>query len=42
MFKAFELGKKIFLYNDIPDGMLRDEILGIEPILIRQDLSLVK
>ncbi|MDP4000574.1 MAG: hypothetical protein Q8Q11_04100 [bacterium] len=41
MFKAFELGKKIFLWNDIPEGMLRDEILGFEPIVIKQDLSLV-
>lgn len=39
MFKAFELGKKIFLYNPIPVGMLKDEILGFNPILIDQDLS---
>jgi hypothetical protein len=41
MFKAFELGKKIFLYNDVPEGMLRDEIHAFEPILINRDLSLV-
>jgi hypothetical protein len=41
MFKAFELGRKIFLYNDVPDGMLRDEILGFEPTFISQDLTLV-
>lgn len=41
MFKAFELNKKIFLYNPIPDGMLKDEILGFDPILINQDLSKV-
>lgn len=41
MFVAFELEKTIFLYNDIPIGMLRDEILGFEPVLIAQDLSLV-
>lgn len=42
MFKAFETGKKIFLYNPIPDGILKDEILAFEPVLIRQDVSLVK
>lgn len=42
MFKAFELGKTIFLYNPIPDGLLKDEILAFNPILIQQNLSLVK
>lgn len=42
MFKAFELGKKLFLYNQIPDGILRDEILAFDPILIYQDLTLVR
>ena len=41
MFVAFELEKLIFLYNDIPSGMLRDEILGFEPTVINQDLSLI-
>jgi len=39
MYDAFRLGKKIFLYNNIPDGMLRDEIIGFNPILIAGDLS---
>lgn len=39
MYDAFRLGKKIFLYNDIPEGMLRDEIIGFNPILIHGDLS---
>lgn len=42
IFKAFELGKKIFLYNPIPDNILRDEILGMRPTIISGDLSLVK
>lgn len=42
MFKAFEIGKKIFLYNPIPDGMLTDEILGFGPTVIRGNLSLIK
>jgi hypothetical protein len=42
MFKAFELGKKLYLFNEIPDGILRDEILAFNPTLIHQDLTLVK
>jgi len=41
MYDAFRLGKKIYMYNDIPDGMLKDEIEGFEPILLHQDLDLV-
>lgn len=39
MYDAFRLNKKIFLYNDIPDGILRDEIVGFSPILIKADLN---
>ncbi|MDP3881689.1 MAG: hypothetical protein Q8Q31_02315 [Nanoarchaeota archaeon] len=39
MFKAWETGKKIFLYNDIPDGMLNDEIAAFSPIIINGDLN---
>src|SRR4030042_1270133 len=39
MFKAYELGKKIYLYNPIPDGMLRDEKLGLSPLVISGDLN---
>lgn len=42
IFKAFELGKKIFLYNSLPKGILRDELLGMNPTVINGDLSLVK
>lgn len=42
MFKAFELGKKIFLYNPIPEGMLTDEILGFGPIAINGNLKKIK
>ena len=34
MYDAFRLGKKIFLYNGIPEGILQDEIIGFNPILI--------
>ena len=42
MYDAFRLGKKIFLYNDIPDGMLYDEIEGFNPIIIKGDLDSIK
>jgi len=28
IYKAWELGKKIFFYNPIPEGILKDEIVG--------------
>ena len=39
MYDAFRLGKKIYLYNDIPEGMLYDEIEGFCPIIINGDLN---
>ena len=42
MYDAFRLGKKIYLYNNIPDGMLYDEIEGFGPIIINGDLKLIK
>lgn len=42
IYEAFMKNKKIFLYNDIPEGMLFDEISGFSPIVINGDLSLVK
>ena len=42
MYDAFNLGKEIYLYNDIPEGMLYDEIEGFGPTVINGDLSLVK
>ena len=42
MYDAFRLNKKIFMYNDIPEGILKDEIIGFCPILIHGNLSLVK
>ena len=42
MYDAFRLGKKIFLYNNIPEGMLYDEIDGFGPIVINGNLNLIK
>ena len=41
MYDAFRLSKKIFLYNDIPEGILKDEIIGFNPILIDGDLGVI-
>ena len=42
MYDAFRLNKKIYLYNDIPDGMLYDEIEVFGSIIINGNLDLVK
>lgn len=42
MYDAFRLGKKIFMYNDMPGGILTDEIKGFAPIVIKQDIRLIK
>ena len=39
MYDAFRFNKKIYLYNDIPLGMLYDEIEGFDPIIINGDLD---
>lgn len=41
MYDAFRYNKRIFLINDIPKGMLYDEIVGFNPVIINNDLSLV-
>lgn len=41
MYDAFRLNKKIFIYNDIPDGILRDEVEGFGPIILNQELDLI-
>lgn len=42
MYDAFRLDKKIFLMNDIPEGMLFDEIEGFNPIILNGNIDLVK
>jgi hypothetical protein len=41
MYDAFRLGKKIFLYNNVPEGILKDEIVGFDPVIINGDLKMV-
>ena len=42
IYEAFMKNKKIYLYNDIPEGMLYDEIAGFSPIVINGKLDLIK
>jgi hypothetical protein len=42
MYDAYKLNKKIFLYNDIPEGILKDEIGGFCPTIINGDLEIIK
>ena len=39
---AYVNNKKIFLLNPIPDMIYRDEIEACQPIVISNDLSLIK
>jgi len=39
MYGAFRLGKKLYIYNDVPDGMLKDEIVGFSPIILNEKLA---
>jgi hypothetical protein len=42
VFKAFELQKRIYLVNPIPEGMLYDELIGMEPTVLHGDLSKIR
>jgi len=39
---AFELGKKVFLYNPTPDTSMKDELLAMVTLVINGDLNLVQ
>lgn len=42
MYEAFRNNKKIYLYNDIPEGLLYDEIDGFSPVIIHGNLEEIK
>jgi len=42
MFKAFDLNKKRCILNPLPEGGYYDELLGMNPIVINGNLSLIK
>lgn len=39
IYDAFRLRKKIFFMNPIPEGMLKDELIGFSPVIIYGDLK---
>ncbi len=41
MYDAFRLGKKIFMYNNVPGGILKDEAIGFDPVIIDGDLGMI-
>lgn len=42
LYEAFMENKKIYLWNEIPEGILFDEISGFAPEIINGNLDLVK
>jgi hypothetical protein len=42
IFRAWEMNKKLFLYNPIPDNIFKDELTGMNPLILNQDLSKIK
>jgi hypothetical protein len=42
VYDAFVLGKKIYFYNPLPQGMLFDELNAMGPIMLENDLSRLK
>jgi len=42
IYMAFELGKKVFLYNPTPDTSMKDELLAMVTLVINGDLNLVQ
>lgn len=42
IYDAFRFNKKIYMMNDIPEGMLKDELIGFSPMVIHQDLTCIK
>lgn len=39
MYLAFQSGKPIYLMRDIPEGILKDEIISFNPVILHEDLS---
>ena len=42
MYDAFRMNKKIFMYNDIPDGMLYDDLKRMNPTIVHDDVDMIK
>lgn len=41
MYDAFRFSKNIYLLNEIPEGMLKDEIEGFSPIILNGNINLI-
>ena len=39
MYDSYNLNHPIYLYNDIPNNMLKDEIIGMQPIILNGNLK---
>ncbi len=42
IYKAWEMGKKIFFYNALPNCSFTDELKGINPVVISGDLEMIR
>jgi hypothetical protein len=42
IFRSWEMEKKIFLLNPIPENLLKDEIIGFDPVILNGNLELIK
>ncbi len=40
--KAFDLSKKVFMINPIPEGIFADELSAMSPLIVGNNFSLVK
>ena len=41
IFRAWELGKKVYLVNSIPENIFKDELIGINPTVLNGRLELI-
>lgn len=42
IYDAFRLNKKIYFMNELPDGMLKDELIGFNGVVINGELGKIK
>lgn len=42
MYEAFMQNKKLYMINDIPDGMLYDDIKGMNPTIVHENIDKIK
>lgn len=42
MYDAFRLNKRIYMVNEIPEGILKDEVIGFCPVILNGNLDLIR